>query len=142
MGAGAGVRFVPDALRERAFAGRMDAAPAYVDPATQAAPVRVRVQDPERVLRPGMTGAVAIEAGVPRDALVVPAAAVVWDGARPVVFVAEGERRYAPRPVALGVARDGRIEVTSGLEAGARVVTTGAASLLSAERLPAVEEED
>jgi len=39
------------------------------------------------------------------------------------------------RAVRLGVVRDGRIEVVSGVQAGDRVVVTGAASLLSATRL-------
>jgi len=38
------------------------------------------------------------------------------------------------------VRRD-RVEIASGVEAGARVVVTGAASLLSATRLPPEEEE-
>ena len=55
------------------------------------------------------------------------------------VFVAEAGR-YARRPVGLGIARDERVEITSGVEAGARIVVTGAASLLSASRLPAGED--
>src|SRR5579875_3561324 len=84
---GAAVRFLPDALPGRAFAGRVDAAAAYVEATSRTAPVRVRVEDPEHVLRPGMTGAVGIVAGAPRRAVVVPTDAVVYDGAQPVVFV-------------------------------------------------------
>jgi len=142
VAAGAEARFVPDAFPGRAFAARVDAAPAYVDPATRLAPVRVRVRDPGRVLRPGMTGAVAIEVGTPRPAITVPAAAVVYDGPQPVVFVEEGPGRYVPHPVRLGVARDGKIEIAIGVAAGGRVVTTGAASLLSATRLPVGAEAD
>ena len=36
---------------------------------------------------------------------------------------------------------DGEVEVTGELRAGARVATTGAASLLSAQRLPGGEDE-
>jgi multidrug efflux pump subunit AcrA (membrane-fusion protein) len=140
--AGADARFTADALPGATLAGTVDAAPAYVDPATRTAPVRLRVRDPARQLRPGMTGSVALEVGTPHEALVVPAAAVVYDEGKPVVFVDEGEGRYAMRAVALGAVRDGRIEVASGLAAGARVVVAGAASLLSAGRLPAAGAED
>jgi len=44
--------------------------------------------------------------------------------------------------VRLGVVRDGAVEVVSGVDAGATVVTTGAASLLSATQLPAGDGED
>ena len=131
--------FVADAFPGERFAGSVDTGPSYVDPATQTAPVRVRVHDHDGRLRPGMTGAVALEVGTPREAVVVPAGAVVYDDAQPLVFVAEAGR-YARRPVGLGIARDERVEITSGVEAGARIVVTGAASLLSASRLPAGED--
>jgi len=141
IAADAAARFLPDAYPGRTFTGRVDAAPAYVDPATRTAPVRVRVRDPDALLRPGMTGAAMLEVGAARDAVVVPAAAVVYDDAQPLVFVVDGGR-YARRAVTVGTAApDGRVEVRAGLAAGTRVVTTGAASLLSAARLPATAAE-
>jgi len=129
-------RFVPEAFAERAFPARVDAAPAYVDPTSRTAPARLRVADPDRLLRPGMTGTASLDVGAARAAVVVPVSAVVYDDAQPVVFVAEGDERYSLRQVRLGVAHGDGIEVASGLEAGARVAITGAASLLSATRLP------
>jgi len=142
VAAGAGVRFTADALPDGSFTGQVDAPAAYVEPDTRTAPVRLRVQDPGQALRPGMTGAVAIEVGTPHPAVVVPEAAVVYDAAQPVVFVAEADGRFTPHPVRLGVVRDGAVEVVSGVDAGATVVTTGAASLLSATQLPAGDGED
>jgi hypothetical protein len=135
--AGAGASMRADAVPEPVLAGRVDAPPAYVDPLTQLAPVRLRVRDPARALRPGMTGAVRIEVGAPRAAVVVPAAAVVRDGAQPFVFVEAAAGRFEAQPVRIGVTRDGRVEIADGVAAGARVATIGAASLLSATRLPA-----
>lgn len=132
----AATRFVADAFPNRTFDGQVDAAPAYVDPATRMAPTRLRTRDPEHALRPGMTGAVAIEYGLPRATVFVPATAVVYDGAQAVVFVEDGANRYTPRPVLLGATREGQVEIANGLAAGARVAVTGAASLLSEARLP------
>jgi Barrel-sandwich domain of CusB or HlyD membrane-fusion len=140
--AGADARFTPDALRSQSLAGRVDAPPAYVDPASRTGPVRIRVRDPEHRLRPGMTGSVASEVGEAHPTPAVPVAAIVYDGPQALVFVAEAEGRYVPRRVELGVIRDGRAAVTAGLEPGTRVATTGAASLLSAARLPAAGGED
>ena len=141
IAAGAAAAFSADAFPERELPARVDAGPAYVDPATRTAPVRLRVRDPAQQLRPGMTGAVTLEMGAPHDAVVVPVAAVVYDDAQPVVFVEEAGGRYALRAVKLGIVRRDRVEIASGVEAGARVVVTGAASLLSATRLPPEEEE-
>ena len=136
VASGAPCRLVADAFPDRPLAGTLDAAVSYVDPDTGTAPVRMRVRDPDRVLRPGMTGAVTIDVGPPRQGVVVPAGAVLYDGAEAVVFLAEGEGRYARHPVGLGASLDGWVEVT-GVNAGARVVTAGGASLLSANRLAA-----
>jgi multidrug efflux pump subunit AcrA (membrane-fusion protein) len=139
--AGATVRFAPDAIADRRFAGRVDASPGYVDPRTHLAPVRLRLRDADGALRPGLTGAVAIEVGMPRPAVMVPEAAVVFDGGQALVFAEESPGKFTPHPVRIGVTRDGAVEIAEGLEAGARVATTGAASLLSALRLPAAEHE-
>lgn len=134
---GSGATFVADALPGRTFTGQVDARPAYVDPASRTAPVRLRIRDPQHVLRPGMSGVAAIEVGRARRAVVVPSAAVVYDGGQPVVLVVAGSGRYVARPVDVGIVRGHRVEVRRGLRAGERVATTGAASLLSAARLVA-----
>jgi len=136
--AGAEAGFLADAFAGERFPGRVDGPPAYVDPVTYTAPLRLRVEDPAARLRPGMTGAVVLEVGPPREAVVVPATALVYDQAQPLVFVEEGGR-YEARPVRIGLVRDGRVEVVEGLPPGARVVVVGAPSLLSATRLPAGE---
>lgn len=135
-------RFVPDAYPSRTFDGQVDAAPAYVDLATRTAPVRLRVHDKEHLLRPGMTGSIAIESGLPRMTVLVPQNAVIYDGAQAVVFVEDDGHHYAPHPVRLGVTRDGQVEIVSGLAAGTRVVVTGAASLLSEARRPGGGDEE
>jgi HlyD family secretion protein len=125
-----------------ALAGRVEAAPAYVSPVTRTAPVRLRVRDPDHALRPGMAGAATILAGDTRMAVVVPMAAILQDGAATVVMVDDGAGHYERRPVQAGATADGWTEMRAGVTAGTRVVTTGAASLLSASRLPAGGEVD
>jgi hypothetical protein len=142
VGVHAAAELVADAFPGRTFAGEIDGAPTYVDPTSKTAPVRLRVKDPQHVLRPGMTGAVAMEVGPAREAVLVPVDAVVHDGPDAIVFVEEAPGKYAPHHVEVGVRRGGMVEVTSGVVAGARVVTTGAASLLSAARLPSGGGED
>jgi hypothetical protein len=132
---GAAVAFTADLVGRPVIDGIVESPPAYVDAASRLAPVRIRVQDGARQLLPGMTGSAAIDVGAPHDAVVVPENAVVYDDRRPLVFVDDGHGGFAPTVVRLGVLRGGRAEIADGVAAGARVATTGAASLLSATRL-------
>jgi Barrel-sandwich domain of CusB or HlyD membrane-fusion len=135
--AGAPARFTPDLAARTPVAATVTAAPSYIDAASRTAPVRVRAQDADGRLLPGMTGSLAIEIGAAHDAVIVPEAAIVYDDERTLVFVVNGDAGFTETPVAIGVVRDGRAEVVRGVAAGARVATTGAASLLSARRLGA-----
>ena len=62
---------------------------------------------------------------------VLPARSVLTDGGRRYCFVADGPARFRRTNVEVGVERNGRVPVMSGLPAGARVVTDGSL-LLSA----------
>lgn len=65
-------------------------------------------------------------AGEPRPRLAIPRGAVIDDGGRPVVYVQTAGETFARRRVELGVIDGNRVEVTSGLEEGERVVARGA----------------
>jgi RND family efflux transporter MFP subunit len=71
----------------------------------------------------------------PRQAIVVPATAVVRRAGIEGVFVldAEGVARF--RMVRSGEARDGRVEIQAGLEAGERYVAEGAERVSSGDRV-------
>lgn len=136
VAAAAELRFRADAEPGHDFEGRVDAPAAYVEPVSGLAPVRVRLRDPEHLLRPGMTGVASI-AGPKRAAFVVPTSALVYDGEQSLVWVEVAPGRFEERSVRVGAMRDSRVEVTGDVAPGARVATTGAASLLSARRLAA-----
>jgi multidrug efflux pump subunit AcrA (membrane-fusion protein) len=57
---------------------------------------------------------------------VIPAAAVVDDAGRPIVFVQTGGEAFERRAVTLGVRTGDAIQVTDGVKEGERVVTRGA----------------
>jgi multidrug efflux pump subunit AcrA (membrane-fusion protein) len=74
--------------------------------------------------RPGMSAVVRLHVRAARDALNVPASAVVRAGGRDVVWVAE-DGRASKRAVVLGAQGEDRVQVVSGLRAGERVVVRG-----------------
>lgn len=130
---GDAVRLVVASRPTEEFAGRLTRVGDILDPETRTVKARAEVSNPRRLLKPGMFAEVTIQTrgGPAAEGLAVPMAAVQRIGDEPVVFVVEGERRYAARPVALGPEEAGWVRVDSGVEAGERVVTDGSFLLKS-----------
>jgi len=95
-----------------------------VDTATRSVKVRVAVDNPEGRLRPGMFARVGFDAPA-RQAVMVPAAALLQGQVSTRVFVDKGGWRFEPRDVQVGAQQDGQAEILSGLTAGERVVVNG-----------------
>jgi cobalt-zinc-cadmium efflux system membrane fusion protein len=96
-----------------------------LDEETRTLPVRFRVKGGG-----GAVAGVGVQAHLlteaPREALSIPAEAVVSDDGVPVVYVQRGGESFARRPVQLGL-RDGDwVEVRGGLREGEWVVSRGA----------------
>lgn len=105
-----------------------------LDPERRTVRVRVEIPNPDRALKPGMfaTANVHVDHGGP-PLIVVPEEAVQQVEGSTVVFM-PGDRpgQFLAWPVEVGEVIDGgRIIVLSGLEAGDRVVGTGAFALRS-----------
>ena len=93
--------------------------------ATRTAKVRVEVANPDHRIKHEMFADVEINAG-DRDAerLAVPVSALIDSGNRQVVLIERGEGRFEPRPVKVGLRGDGFVEITDGIKAGEKVVTS------------------
>jgi cobalt-zinc-cadmium efflux system membrane fusion protein len=76
-----------------------------------------------------------------RPLLLVPSGAVQQIDNDDVVFVRSAPDRFAVRPVRLGEATEGRVEVAEGLKAGEQVVVNGSFVLKSQLLRAAIEEE-
>ncbi|MDC0742238.1 efflux RND transporter periplasmic adaptor subunit [Polyangium mundeleinium] len=114
------------------ISGTIESVSDVVDPERQTVPVRVRVKNDRKLLRPNAF--VSVFFMPPGEATVVgvPASAIVSDGARSVVFVETAAGTYQRRHVEVGRQSKERAEVLSGVRAGERVVSSGALLLLNA----------
>ena len=126
----------PMRVEVTAFPGRALETTVYaVDPAldehTRKAKVRGLLDNPGDRLRPDMLATVSIRVGVLAEALAAPAEAVQGDGDCEFVFVEEEPGRYRRVEVATGQRSGGYIELLSGIDPGARIVTEGAFLLKS-----------
>lgn len=108
---------------------RVDAVAAALDSASRAVPVRARLARPARALRVGETVTGRIDVGVHRNAVTVPAAALVPEGDAFKVFVVGADSLARVRSVVPGARADSLVEILSGLAAGERVVAYGAYGL-------------
>src|SRR6266851_3232740 len=106
------------------FSGRVILVSSVVDPETRTVKVRTEVPNPEGRLKPDMFANVQIITDLHRTAISIPQSAVLDDGGKSVVFVADGSG-YKKRGVNLGIQGNGRVEIIEGLQAGDKVVVKG-----------------
>ncbi len=122
------VAITVDALPGAQFAGKI----AEIQPAaavsSRSFTVKVRVPNPQGVLRPGMFARGTITVSVRPNVLQIPDSAVLATTGKPIVFVVQ-DGKAVRREVALGEQQSGLIEITSGLTGGEQVVISGAAGL-------------
>jgi cobalt-zinc-cadmium efflux system membrane fusion protein len=107
------------------FHGVVDNISDAVDPQTLTLKVRVVLPNPHHQLKPQMYATVAVT-NQSRNAIVVPATAVIRDGVSTYVYIQTGGNKYDRRDVRLGEAHDATVEITGGLNEGDRVISTGA----------------
>ncbi len=96
----------------------------YAEAKTRTTKVRMVFKNDARLLRPDMFAEVSIKAAVQKNAIVIPAEAVVRSGAKAQVFVVRGPGKFEPRVVKLGVESDGKVIILKGIKAGDEVVTS------------------
>lgn len=87
--------------------------------------VRAVVQNPDGKLRPGLFGQLQLAASAPRQALMLPATAIVTDGPRRIVYVMGQKDVVQARPVELGQTVGGLRVIRSGITANDRVIVNG-----------------
>jgi len=107
------------------FAGEISVVDPIIDPATRTVQVVARVANPHHRLQSGMSGNVAVTLAERPNALTVPDEAVFAEGSQSFVFVVNPDSTVLRTGVSLGIRDSSRVEVISGLVAGARVVRTG-----------------
>lgn len=108
------------------FAGQVDLVSPAMDESSRTVKVRLAVRNDDGRLLAGMFAGVKLFLPGADDVLAVPRAAVLEDGGRSFVFVHYRGEDFVRRPVAVGRAWAGWIEIRQGLEPGQVVVAEGA----------------
>lgn len=127
VGAGTAVTYTVDAIPGQSFRGTVSFVSPTVDAMSRRISLRIEVPNPSGTLKPDMLvrGQLRTKGST---GLRVPASAVLWTGPRSVVYVKlDGESpTFQLREVTLGGKSGDTYLITSGLQAGERVVVNGA----------------
>ena len=113
------------AYPDRVFDGSVTFISPRVDEKTRTIKVRGEINNPNYLLKLGMYVTGNILTDIKENVIAVPVASIQRLGADPVVFLREGPEEFRPRLVTIGGNFDGWAEITSGLERGEEVVSSG-----------------
>lgn len=119
-----------DALPERTFRLPLDRIVPLADASSRSFPIRFEIENPERLLAPGMLARGSLLFPQGEEGFLVPRDAVVMnpDRSRTVWLVEEndGEKTASPREVQIGASFRGKVQVLNGVLAeGERVIVRG-----------------
>ncbi|MDA1192482.1 MAG: efflux RND transporter periplasmic adaptor subunit [Candidatus Poribacteria bacterium] len=112
------------------FTGQVTSISPIVDPRSRTAEVEITVRNEDGALKPGMFARVLLPTEVRPNAVLVPRDAVLQDavsGERHVFIVTDGKSQKVA--VDFGLERGALVEITGGLQSGARVVYAGQQNL-------------
>jgi membrane fusion protein, heavy metal efflux system len=99
---------------------------AAVDPATHRVDVRAVVDNHGSQLKPEMFATFRIITNTDLRYPAVPLSAVVRDGEKASVWVAQAEQQFVRREVSLGLEQQGYVQIRSGVQVGESVAAEGA----------------
>src|SRR5256886_13707322 len=106
------------------FSGKVIFINSVVDPDSRTVKVRTEVANSDGRLKPDMFANVEIITDVNSTAISVLQSAVLDEGGKHIVFVAEGNT-YKPRQVQIGIKNGDRVEIIDGLKSGNKIVVKG-----------------
>jgi membrane fusion protein (multidrug efflux system) len=139
LGPDATVHFTLNADPGRVRDGRVATVVPVTDPGARTFLLRVHPLERDPMLRPGMSVRAELLVDAGRRGLVVPRDAILrFPDGRVIVWVVEAGSEgpeAAERVVRTGLAFDGLVEVSAGLEPGAQVVVKGNEALRGGQRL-------
>ncbi len=116
----------------REFQARLISVGSVVDPLTRTVPILAEAQNPEGLLRAEMFAQIILDSSAVEQLLTVPSSAIVEIEGDKFVFVpTDKPRTYSIRPVEAGRQFDGHTVIRAGLNAGEKVVSSGAFFLKS-----------
>jgi len=118
------------------FRGRISYVSPAIDPNTRTLQARIVVDNPGEKLKRDMYCTVTVTAGVLKNALAVPNAAVLRDdNNQPFLYALTGDNQFGRRDVVLGEMQGSETQIVKGVSPGDRIVGNGSLFLQVANSL-------
>jgi multidrug efflux pump subunit AcrA (membrane-fusion protein) len=114
-----------EALPGEIFPATVQELSPVLDPASRTLRIRLRFNQRDNRIRPGMFATVSLVTDARQDVPVIPRDAVINTYGSWIVFVVDGSNTARRRTITLGLENENFVEVESGLELGDRVVSVG-----------------
>ena len=108
----------------KTFEGKVTYIYPYLEAATRTVKIRLEFDNADLELKPEMFANVTVKAGRQVDAVVVPSEAIVRTGVSEQLFVMQGDGRFEPRMVTVGLSAEGETQIIKGIQPGEKVVTS------------------
>ena len=132
---GTAVEVEVDAYPGENFYGRVARVAPILDPATRTAQVEIEIPNQTYRLKPGMYARARFTVESHQNALVVPTRAVVDAQGKIGVWMPGDADTVVFTPATLGIEEQDFTEVTSGVNEGQRIVSTGAGALRAGDKI-------
>lgn len=130
------------AYPEKLFSAAVYFVAPEVDPDTRTVTVKATVDNPERLLLPGMFAVVTLSMGERKDGVVIPEAALIIQGNQKKVFVVGAAGTIEEREVELGILMPGKVELLKGVALGEAVVVRGTQKVRPGSKVTPSDESD
>lgn len=121
--------------RDKPFAGKVREVSPSADPTTRTYRVRTAIPYPPQGLELGMTAVVMLDTSDNQYGLAIPATALHEKDRKPAVWIVEKDDTVQLRPVTVARYDSDQVWLSSGLEAGDRIVTAGVHKLMPGQKV-------
>ncbi|MBI3510798.1 MAG: efflux RND transporter periplasmic adaptor subunit [Bacteroidetes bacterium] len=118
------------AYEGKIFKGKIGLVGNLLDPDTKTMKIRIEMDNPDALLKPGMFAVVKVHIGTPEVVIAVPSSSVLFDNNKTYVMVRKTTNLFEKRLVVTGANAGKKTFIKSGLQNGDIVITEG--SLLAA----------
>jgi membrane fusion protein (multidrug efflux system) len=125
---GQDVLFKVDAFPGKEFKGKLHTIYPHIEERTRTMQVEALIANAQRQLRPGFFARIVLYTGPPKDTIVIPVNAVMYDNLATKAFTVEGDKAKE-KPIKIGYKYGEYVEVIDGLKTGEQLVIVGQNSL-------------
>jgi RND family efflux transporter MFP subunit len=107
------------------FKGHVERVGIKADPGTNTFDVEIMVENPDIILKAGLTARVNITTEVIDAAIMIPQSCILFRETKKEVFIIDNDQKAVPREVTLGHVKGSLVRILDGLAPGDRLVVTG-----------------